>query len=162
MTLDNQLMFLRKNIEIQTNALEIVRLEKTAARVTELAVRRFEAEVLKNQSRIYHVQQSIIETENRINFLVGRFPQPILRNSQQFIDLLPDSISVGIPSQLLQNRPDIRQAELDLAAAKLDVKVARANFYPSLNISGAIGLEAFNASYLISKPGSLLILLEED
>jgi NodT family efflux transporter outer membrane factor (OMF) lipoprotein len=159
MTLDNQLEFLKKNIEIQTNALEIVRLEKSAARVTELAVRRFEAEVLKNQSRIYHIQQSIIETENRINFLVGRFPQPVARNSQKFIELATDSISAGLPSQLLQNRPDIRQAELELAASKLDVKVARANFYPSLDVSAAIGYEAFNASYLISKPESMLYSL---
>ena len=159
MTLDNQLDFLRKNIEIQQNALEIVKLEKTAAKVTELAVRRFEAEVLKNQSRIYHIQQSIIETENRINFLVGRFPQPVIRDSKGFIDLVPNSILAGIPSQLLQNRPDIRQAELELAASKLDVKVAKANFYPTLDISAGIGLEAFNPTYLITNPKSMLYSL---
>lgn len=156
MALDNQMDILRKNIEIQQNALEIVKLEKLAAKVTELAVRRFEAEVLKNQSRIYHLQQSIIETENKINFLVGRFPQPIPRNSASFIDLIPAPIQAGIPSQLLQNRPDIRQAELELEGSKLDVKVARANFYPSLDISAAVGLEAFKAGYLFSKPQSVL------
>ncbi len=156
MALDNQLEILKKNIEIQQNALEIVKMEKQAAKVTELAVRRFEAEVLKNQSRIYHIQQSIIETENRINFLVGRFPQPITRNSQAFTDLAPNAIFAGLPSQLLQNRPDIRRAELELTASKLDVKVARANFYPSVDISAVIGLNAFNASYLFSKPQSML------
>lgn len=155
MALDNQLIILKNNIEIQQNALEIVRLQKSAAKVTELAVRRFEAEVLKNQSRQYHIQQEIIETENRINFLVGRFPQPIARNSQSFIELKPDSIQAGIPSQLLQNRTDIRQAELALAAAKLDVKVAKAYFYPSLNIRGAIGLDAFKLDYLATKPESM-------
>ena len=154
MALDNQLFIIKQNIEIQQNALEIVKLEKTAAKVTELAVRRFEAEVLKNQSRIPRIQQSIIETENRINFLVGRFPQPIRRNSWTFIDLETDSVNFGIPSQLLQNRPDILQAELDLAAAKLDVKVAKANFYPTFNITGIIGFEAFNPTYLVSKSGS--------
>jgi multidrug efflux system outer membrane protein len=156
MALDNQLQILKRNIEIQQNALEIVKLEKQAAKVTELAVRRFEAEVLKNQSRQYYIVQQIIETENRINFLVGRYPQHVPRNPQMFIDMVPDTIYSGIPSQLLQNRPDIRQAELALMANKLDVKVAKANFYPSLNISGAIGLEAFNPTYLISKPGSLM------
>ncbi len=156
MAFDNQLEFLKTNIEIQTNALEIVKLQKTAARVTELAVRRFEAEVLKNRSRIFHVQQEIIEAENRINFLVGRFPQHVARSSETFINQEPAAIYAGLPSQLLQNRPDIRQAELDLAASKLDVKVARANFYPRLDISAAIGFEAFNASYLISKPESML------
>jgi NodT family efflux transporter outer membrane factor (OMF) lipoprotein len=156
MALDNQLFIIKQNIEIQKNALEIVKLEKTAAKTTELAVRRFEAEVLKNQSRIYHIQQSIVEMENRINFLVGRFPRPIARNSWTFIDLKTDSIQGGIPAQLLQNRPDIRQAELELAAARLDVKVAKAYFYPTLNITGVIGLEAFNPTYLVSKPESMM------
>jgi multidrug efflux system outer membrane protein len=156
MALDNQLEILKQNIQIQQNALEIVKMEKQAAKVTELAVRRFEAEVLKNQSRIYHVQQSIIEAENRINFLVGRFPQRVQRNSQTFTSLIPEAIFSGIPSQLLQNRPDVRQAELDLIASKLDVKVAKANFYPSLDITAVLGLEAFNAAYLISKPQSML------
>src|SRR5262249_55228706 len=71
MALDNQLAVLRQNIGLQQSALEIVRLEKQAARVTELAVTRFEAEVLKNQSRQFEIQQQIVEAENRINFLVG-------------------------------------------------------------------------------------------
>jgi NodT family efflux transporter outer membrane factor (OMF) lipoprotein len=158
MALDNQLDILRQNIEIQQNALEIVKLEKAAARVTELAVRRFEAEVLKNQGRQYYIMQRITETENRINFLTGRFPQPIQRNSQTFANLIPDSVRAGIPAQLLQNRPDIRQAERQLAAAKLDVKVARAQFYPSLNIMAGVGYQAFNPAYLI-KPESMLYTL---
>jgi NodT family efflux transporter outer membrane factor (OMF) lipoprotein len=159
MALDNQLEILKRQIEIQTNALEIVRLQKVAAKVTELAVRRFEAEVLKNQSRIFYVQQSIKVTENRINFLVGRFPQAVPRNSATFIYLLPDSIHAGIPSQLLQNRPDVKQAELELEAAKLDVKVAKAYFYPSLNILANVGLEAFDPTYLVSKPESMMYSL---
>jgi NodT family efflux transporter outer membrane factor (OMF) lipoprotein len=161
MALDNRLDILRQNIEIQQNALEIVKLEKAAARVTELAVRRFEAEVLKNQSRQYYIMQQITETENRINFLVGRFPQPVQRNSQGFSNLVPDSIRAGIPSQLLQNRPDIRQAERQLSAAKLDVKVAKAQFYPSLNITAGVGYQAFNPTYLV-KPQSLLYTLAGD
>jgi len=156
MALDNQLFILKQMIVIQQNALEIVKLQKKSARVTELAVRRFEAEVLKNQSRVFHIQQSIVETENRINFLVGRFPKRVARNSWTFIELVPDSIHAGIPSQLLQNRPDVKQAELDLAAANLDVKVAKMYFYPSLNITGAIGFEAFNPTYLVSKPESMM------
>jgi multidrug efflux system outer membrane protein len=159
MAYDNQLEILKKNIELYQNSLEIVKLEKNAARVTELAVRRFEAEVLKNQARQYYIQQQIVETENRINFLVGRFPQPIIRNSKTFSDLVPDTIHSGIPSQLLKNRPDIRQAEQGLAAAKLDVKVARAEFYPTLMITGGAGLGAFNPAYLIQAPQSILFSL---
>ncbi|MGZ3865368.1 MAG: TolC family protein [Bacteroidia bacterium] len=155
MAYDNQLEILQKNIEIQQNALEIVKLEKEAAKVTQLAVTRFEAEVLKNQSRLYYIQQQIIVAENRINFLVGRFPQPVQRSSKGFIDLVPAIIHSGIPSQLLQNRPDIRRAELDLTAAKLDVKIAKANFYPSFIINAGAGFNAFNAGFLFAAPSLL-------
>ncbi|MGZ3932458.1 MAG: TolC family protein, partial [Bacteroidia bacterium] len=159
MALDNQLDILKKNIAIYQNSLEIVKLEKQSARVTELAVRRFEAEVLKNQSRQFYIMQQITVTENRINFLVGRFPQPITRNSQNFTNLVPDTIHSGIPSQLLQNRPDIRQAEQELAASKLDVKVAKAEFYPMLTITAGAGYQAFNPAYLLQTPQSLLYAL---
>jgi multidrug efflux system outer membrane protein len=161
LALDAQLQILRQNIEIQTNALEIVRQEKTAARVTELAVRKFEAEVLKNQSRVFYIQQSIIETENRINFLVGRFPQPVARSTQNFMEMKPDTIHAGVPPQLLLNRPDIRQAENNLVASKIDVMVARAQFYPSLMITAGIGYQAFKPQYLIN-PNSLMYGLAGD
>ncbi|MBL7912975.1 MAG: TolC family protein [Bacteroidia bacterium] len=160
--LDNQLEILKSNIEIQQNALEIVKLEKAAAKVTELAVRKFEAEVLKNQSRQYYIMQQITETENRINFLVGRFPQSVIRNSKSFTELPIDSIHSGIPSQLLENRTDIKQAEQGLIAAKLDVKAARAEFYPSLRIKAGAGYGAFNPRYLIQAPQSLLYSLAGD
>ncbi len=160
--LDNQLTILRQNIEIQQNALEIVRLEKQMAKVTELAVRKFEAEVLKNQSRLYYIQQQIVETENRVNFLVGRFPQPVQRNQGILVDMLVDTVYSGIPSQLLLNRPDIRKAEQELAAAKLDVKVARAEFYPSLMIRAGAGYQAFNSKYLFTTPESMLYYLAGD
>jgi multidrug efflux system outer membrane protein len=162
MALDNRLAILRQNIQIQTNALEIVKLEKQAAKVTELAVRKFEAEVLKNQSRQFEILQMIIETENRINFLVGRFPQPVPRNSQSLLELAPDTIHAGIPSQLLANRPDIRQAELELAAAKLDIKVAKANFYPSFRITAGVGYQAFKPNFLMNTPESMIYSLAGD
>jgi NodT family efflux transporter outer membrane factor (OMF) lipoprotein len=160
--LDNQMEILKQNIEIQRNALDIVRLQKAAARVTELPVRKFEAEVLKNQSRQYYIQQQITETENRINFLVGRFPQPVLRDIDGFSHLLPRTITAGVPSQLLSTRPDIKQAELDLMAARLDVSVAKANFYPSLGISAGIGLKAFTPSFFMKAPESLFYSLAGD
>lgn len=159
MALDNQLEILKQNIEVQQNALEIVKLEKIAAKVTELAVRRFEAEVLKNQSRQFYIMQQITETENRINFLVGRFPQPVVRNSANFSDMTPDTIHIGIPSQLLSNRTDVRQAEQNLMAAKLDVKAAKAEFYPSFMISAGAGFQAFNPAYLLKAPESLIYSL---
>jgi NodT family efflux transporter outer membrane factor (OMF) lipoprotein len=160
--LDNQLAIVQQNIGLQKNALEIVKVQKEAARATELAVQKFQAEVLSSQSMEFDIRQQIKETENRINLLLGRYPREILRDKSSFVDLLPVAISSGIPSQLLSNRPDIKQAELELAATKLDVKVARAEFYPSFNISAAIGFQAFNPSYLVKFPESLLASLVGD
>jgi multidrug efflux system outer membrane protein len=160
--LDAQLDVLNQNIEIQRNALLVVRLQKEAARVTELAVKRFEAEVLKNQSRKYIITQQIIEAENRINFLLGRFPQPVERSAGRFADTLPPIVHVGIPSQLLENRPDVKQAQLALAAAGLDFRVAKAGFYPSLGISATIGIQSFDFLKLVSLPASLVYGLAAD
>ena len=162
LALDNQLEILQQNIDILSNALKIVRLEKQATRVTELAVKRFEAEVAKTRSMQFDIQQQIVETENRINFLVGRYPQHIDRDASNFNSRILDAVYAGIPSQLMQNRPDIRQAEQELEAAKLDVLVARANFYPSLSLKANLGLQAFNPIYLANIPKSLLVNLAGD
>lgn len=162
LALDNQLTILKENIEIQNRALKIVRLQKQAAKVTDLAVRKFEAEVLKNRSSLFYVQQNITEMENKINFLLGRFPQPIDRDSKQFSELIPKPIFAGLPSQLLGNRPDVKQMELELMSAKLDIKVAKANFYPSLGISSSFGYQAFNPKFLIKSPESMLYSLAGD
>jgi len=159
LALDNQLSIINQNIEIQSNALEIVKLQKIAGRVNELAVRRFEAQVLNTKSLQFGIRQKMIETENRINFLVGRSPQTIIRNADDFISLIPSIVQSGIPSQLLENRPDIKQAELILTASKLDLKSAKAQFYPAFGISAGIGFNAFDASYLVKTPESLLFSL---
>jgi NodT family efflux transporter outer membrane factor (OMF) lipoprotein len=161
LALDNQLELVNQNIQIQTNALEIVKVQKEAARVTELAVKRFQAQVLNTQSLQYEIKQKIVEAENKINFLVGRFPQPVVRSSSSFSATLPNVVKSGIPSQLLANRPDIKQAELELAAAKMDIKVAKARFYPSLGISAGIGYQAFDPSYIV-KPQSLIYNIAGD
>jgi len=162
LALDNQLDILHQNIAIQSNALEIVKLEKEVTRVTELAVKKFEAEVAKTKSLQFDVQQQIVETENRINFLLARQPQPVSRQKAAFENSQPNQVQAGLPSQLLANRPDIRQAELELAAYKLDVQVARAQFYPSLGTTAGVGYQAFNPAYLLKTPASLLASLAGD
>ncbi|ANW97517.1 RND transporter [Wenyingzhuangia fucanilytica] len=162
LALDNQLEILNRNITLQTNAFEIVKLQKQSAKVTELAVKRFEAQVYSTKSIQYQIQQQIIEAENKIRFLVGGYAGNIERDAQGFVDLTPDLIHAGIPSELLANRPDVKQAELELAAAKLDIKVAKARFYPSLGLSAGVGYQAFNAKYLLSTPESLLYSIGGD
>lgn len=157
--LDNELEVLERNIQLQTDALEVVRMEKQAARVTELAVLRFEAEVLKNRSRLFNVRQERVQAENRINFLVGRYPQPIARNPSELRASLPEVISSGLPSELLENRPDLRAAELELQASKLDIDVARAKFFPSFSIDARVGYQSFNITHLVDTPLSIFYAL---
>lgn len=154
--LDNKLKILTQNLELQNNGLRTIRLQMQAAKATSLGVQRLEAEVYKNTAELFSVKQEIVETENKLNFLVGRAPQPIQRNSEQFVEKEIDTMYVGIPSQLLTNRPDIRRAEYELQAAKLDTQVAKANFYPSFTLRASVGLEAFQTKYLTSTPESLL------
>jgi len=158
-SLDNQLENFRQNIAIQQNGLEIVKQLQIYARTNTLAVKRYEAEVAKNQSKLFEIGQQITVAENRINYLLGRTPQPIDRASSGFMDINPKVLSAGIPSQLLQNRPDIRKAELDLSAAKLNIEVAKANFYPSFGIKAGIGFDAFALKYLINTPESLAAMV---
>ncbi|MCB5187826.1 TolC family protein [Methylobacillus caricis] len=155
LALDNELDNLDKNIQIQQQALEVVRQLQQYARTTSLAVKRFEAEVNKNQSQRYEVKQRIVETENRINFLLGRTPQPIERASAGFMEIKPKMLEAGLPSQLLENRPDIRKAQLELEASKLNIEVAKANFYPSFALKAGLGFQAFNPRYLLNMPESL-------
>lgn len=160
--LDKQLTIVKNNVKIQSDALEIVKLQKIAARTTELAVRKFEAEVFKTRSLQFTIQQKIVATENHLNVLLGRYPQNIERDDATFETKAATDLQSGLPSQLLENRPDIKQAEQNLAAAKLDVKVAKARFYPSLGISAATGFRAFNPSYLLLLPESVLYNLAGD
>ncbi len=162
LALDNQLEFINSNIAIQTRALEVVRIQKEAARVTELAVQRFQAQLLNTQSLQYDVRQRIVETENRINFLTGRYPSPVQRDPQGFNQVDATTIVGGIPSRLLANRADIRQREYQLKAANLDVAVARANYYPRVGLSAVLGYQAFNPAVLFSTPQSILGRLAGD
>lgn len=156
LALDNRQATLDRTIALQEQSLQVAKSMMEAGRGTELAVQRFEAEVRKNQSEKLIIQQEITEAENRINFLAGRYPQPIQRMQVEYVDLNLHPLSVGVPSQQLQNRSDIREAEREVAASGLDVRVARARFYPSLILSAGVGVEAFNTKYLLTTPESLI------
>jgi len=155
LALDNQLDIIQQYTKLQERALEISKIQKEAAAATELAVKKFEAELAKSKASEYTIRQQITEKENQINALLGRYPQPIVRAKDSFMSTIPQTVYTGIPSQLLANRPDIKQAELELKSSKLDVEAARKEFYPSLEISATLGLEAFKPSYLVKMPESI-------
>ncbi len=156
LALDRQLELLTTNIQLQENYLEMVRLQQQAARVTMAAVTRFEAQLLGFQSRQYEIAQQITATENQLNFLVGRFPQHIERSTDDFLAAEPPVIQAGVPTQLLENRPDVQQAELELTASQLDVSAARARFYPSLRLDVGIGYRSFDITQLFATPESIV------
>ena len=155
LALDNQLDIIQQYTKLQQRALEISKIQKEAAAATELAVKKFEAELAKSKATEYTIRQQITEKENEINALCGRYPQPIVRSKNDFMMMIPQTVYTGIPSQLLANRPDIKQAELELKSSKLDVEAARKEFYPTLEISATLGLEAFKPSYLVKMPESI-------
>lgn len=151
---DGEMEIIQKNIEYQSDALELVRVQKEAGRVTELAVQQFAAQLLNTRSRQVQVRQYIIETENELNRLLGRYPQPIARGRSLQTRDLPGPVLTGLPAQMLLRRPDIQQAELELQAANVDIDVARAEFLPSLNLTGYLGLNAFRLGTLVN-PASI-------
>ena len=110
----------------------------------------------------FDILQQIKENENKINFLLGRYPQAIVRDKSTFMTQLPKQIKSGIPSQLLANRPDIKQAKFELFAAKCDAKSAQAEFFPSFSITGGVGFQAFKPSLLFNTPQSLMYNLAGD
>ena len=109
--LDSRLAILNNTIGLQQDALALVRLQKEAAATTQLAVTKFEAEVLKNQSERVALQQERVQEENRLHFLLGRYPTELSRPSEDFAELQPPSLDVGLPTDLLRQRPDVRAAE---------------------------------------------------
>jgi outer membrane protein TolC len=132
-----------------------VRLQKQAGEATALAVSRFEAELQHNLSTLYQVQQQVREAENRLAFLTGRFSSPVRRDSAELSTEVVEKVSAGTPAELLLRRPDIRRAELQLAAAELDINVARARFYPSLSLDAGLGFSSAEAGLLLESPESM-------
>lgn len=155
LALDHELDIIRRTIDKEQEALDVIKLQKEAGRANELAVKQFHAELLNTKISEKTVLQQITEAENKINYLLGRYPQAIERSKQVFFNGLPQELSAGVPSQLLENRPDIRAAELQIKASEFDLKAAKAAFYPNFNISASFGFQAFNPEFLFTSPASL-------
>ncbi|MEQ9443719.1 MAG: TolC family protein [Cyclobacteriaceae bacterium] len=154
--LDYELETIQKNIELQEVGQNVIEIQKIGGRATELAVQQFRAQVLRTRSLGYEKKQRIVEVENQLNLLLGRYPQPIERGETIVDQQLPKFIEAGIPSSLLRRRPDIQQTELELVAAKADVEAARAAFLPALTITPYAGFHANSLPSLFTTPESLV------
>jgi multidrug efflux system outer membrane protein len=162
MALDNSLSIIDENIVIQDKAFHKMQLLKEYARSNQLAVNRFEAQLLKTKSHRFDISQQIIEKENRLKFLSGIYDdKKILRNSEKLMSLQVNELQIGVPVQLLENRPDIRETEYAIKAARLDLKSLKASLYPSVSIKAGIGFAAFDPT-LIFNPKSLAYNLMGD
>ena len=111
------------------------RLEGGAASALETA--RAEALLGSVSAQIPEIERAIVAKETELNFLLGRNPQPILRDGP--LAPLPPPVPAGLPSALLERRPDVREAEQLLVAANAGIGVAKADFFPRLSLTGAFG-----------------------
>jgi len=157
-SLDRVRDVLAQTVVRQADALKTVRLQKEAGRASELAVQQFEAQLAETRALEVETLQQTRVVEAGLNVLVGRFPQPIERAGELSFEPLP-TVSAGLPSELLQHRPDVRQAELEVQATQCELAAARAAFFPSVNLSAGVGLQAFNPAYLVRLPESLIYSL---
>lgn len=147
--LDTELKIVRKNIELQRQALEIVQAQKEGGRANELAVQQFRAQLLNTRGIEYRILQERVQVENELNAIAGKYPGQIIRDTA-----LPQSVTVsmatGLPASLLSARPDVKQAEFDMQATSEMVQAARAAFLPSLTLSPYVALNAFTPSLLFN------------
>ncbi|HEY5744938.1 MAG TPA: efflux transporter outer membrane subunit [Chryseolinea sp.] len=153
MGLDQERKVLLENLRLQEFGLELVAIQKAGGKVNQLAVDQFESTLLSTRTRLVRVEQNIRVTEARVNQLLGRYPQPLSRDSIRHYTPIRE-VKAGSPEKLLRYRPDIRESEYTLLATHADVQAARAAFYPSLNLMATGGFSAFDVSKWFLMPGS--------
>lgn len=138
LALDRQLEITELTLKRRIENVETMRALKAGAVVTGAAVVQSEANRYDAEVRIPDLKQDIRQTENALSILLGRAPGSIRRNKLADQQALAD-LSIGVPAQLLQNRPDVQAAEFAFRRSFEDVKVARSFFYPSLQLTASGG-----------------------
>ncbi|HVE39802.1 MAG TPA: efflux transporter outer membrane subunit [Planctomycetota bacterium] len=138
----------RQNLEAQKKTLELTQARFQAGRATELDVVRAQAQVSTTSSQIPPLESQRIQSTHRLALLLGREPGALRDEliSAGTIPPPPPEVPVGLPSELLRRRPDLRRAERELAAATARIGVATADLYPKFSLTGFFALESINAS----------------
>ena len=152
--LDKQLDISRRTADIWAENLRVMKALKKAGQTTEMAVAQIEASKLSVDASLLSLEQQITEVENSLSSLLGVVPQRIDRSTLD-MQSFPDTLSVGVPLQLLQRRPDVRQSEAALAEAFYTTNRAYSAFYPAITLSGSAGWTNA-AGAIISNPGEWL------
>lgn len=157
LALEKEAGILKENIVLQQSAMDLVKAQKEAAMANQLAVEMLHAQLLSSKAAETEVQLRILDGRRRLSFLCGTYPDRLPLDSVKDLDKPLLLSGTGLPSALLANRPDIRQAEHELRASKADLKSARLAFYPGLNINPAFGLQSFKAVLLLEMPASIAL-----
>lgn len=142
------------NIALQDSALSITLIQKEAGRTTELGVQQMRAQLLRTKALLSKTEQQIVRTENEINYYLGRFPQPVKRHTDILAISTDTNYRPATPAEILVQRPDILEAELNLKASGADVLAAKAELLPALTLMPFAGYSSFN-SKLLFDPASL-------
>lgn len=154
-SLDETKRIIQRNIILNQEMVEVLNAQKEAGKTTELSIQQFEALSLNYANELLTIEQEINFTENELRKLTANYEGEIKRSNFQNNAILTIQVDAGIPSQLLANRPDVRQAEQELVASKADLVVARKMFYPSLTINGSLGFQAYKTRFLFASPESI-------
>lgn len=136
--LDRQLAISEETARNWEQSVATMRAMKTAALTNEAAVTQSEANYYQIKATLPDLRRQIREVENALSVMLGESPQTIVRSEWKSLDL-PESVSAGVPLQLLSHRPDVKQAEMTLATAYYTTNSARSAFYPQITINGSAG-----------------------
>src|SRR3954447_21849736 len=159
-TLDSQVEITRRTIETRRESRRLQRLLYDAGESSQLDLRQVEAEAAQAEAILPALEQNQAQQENALAVLLGRSPRAVMEGAVDrglALDALalPPAVPTGLPSDLLQRRPDIRQAEQQLIAANARIGVARAAYYPSISLTGMFGFESEKLANLFSAPARI-------
>jgi len=137
--LDLQLQITRDTVKSQENAVRLTKLRVSHGVATNLDVLQAQQVLDAANAQIPDLERQISQEENAISILLGNYPQDVPRDRPLVEHPLPPEVPPGLPSSLLERRPDIREAEQNLIAANAEIGVARAAFFPEISLTGGGG-----------------------
>ena len=147
--LDEQLIISQRTYQARLDSLGIIQARFDKGTVPELDVNQAEIELVIAEVAIANFERQIVQTENALRILLGRNPGPVKRGMKLEEQTFPPVIPTGLPSELLQRRPDLIVAEEELHAQTARIGVAEALRYPSFSLTGSLGYESRELSDLI-------------
>jgi len=150
--LDAELALAKNTLKTRQEALDLIRLRKLVGQRSTLEIRRAEQEVARAQAVIPDLERQIGQKEHQLSLLGGRNPARILRGASLRNNPLPPEVPAGLPSALLERRPDIVEAEQRLVAANAKIGVAKAAFFPQISLTGNFGAQSLQFADLFVGP----------